>query len=940
MEEESSGVVKKMDKEVLVTAVSEGSSDFVRIKQEVDLPEDDTYYPMDFGISVEDEEEMNPVYVKMRSKEPGSSGINQGRDGAKPYEEEEDSEESGEESREESDEESPDSGERTGEEDGDQEWMDNRGIRDEEREHPSTSEPTSASFTADMTPVVIKDEPLSDDEGPGLSYEEDPDQFAESYKMLESLRRASEREEGGQSSRGALFDNNTNTFGEEDPFTERLEHFMTMPQDQGQFRYTDMMDTNLPHTMDGEEYLQQTMDTSSNSFTCDLCQKPCGNRTNYFVHLRIKHAEELPYECGICEERFSTEIILKDHIHSSHTGDEGDFFKCDVCAARFSEKQYLHAHMLSHNEYATFPCHICRKTFMKRKDLQKHLSSHAKTIRESIPCPMCNKVFRLPRNLAIHLRTHSATFICQLCSEKPQSQEVPTSDDHKDGLGRTSTPEENSTEQEEIPGDEQQLFCKVCNVTFTDQEDRVGHNCKVNRCSNCLKDFSCPSLLAADGESYSSEENPMCDTCNKAFSLMDKVKPDERASKVEKGTVQCRMCLKRFPKPILNYSKPISNHPKRNQPCATKEASNSPLRFPCRICGNIYFMKSTLRKHVKVHEREHIYLCEICDTIFHKKKTYRRHLKVHDEKRLKCPKCKVTFSKEKYLKKHLKNHLKKHLEKQLENEKHEQFYSERPTDSDPTVSSKKKLEKQEKCLICSWYFSSRKNLIEHQKCHLRAPGMFTCIDCWKSFPLKRMLTDHQKIHERQREQSMKHVCDICELSCVNELHLYNHKRIHAGMKIRVCDTCGKSFNSLYKLIEHQENSHSQCVCQVCGKGFLSTSELEVHHKDKHVEDPQICTTCDKVCVNQLHLKNHRLIHSGRKLCVCEFCGDGFSHRYKLVKHMEIHTGQKPHNCDICEEGFSQTADLLLHRKIHDEEHPGLVIGDDFVKKEDTTQNIE
>eukprot|EP00057_Strongylocentrotus_purpuratus_P024718 XP_011679192.1 PREDICTED: uncharacterized protein LOC100889019 isoform X2 [Strongylocentrotus purpuratus] len=73
MEEESSGVVKKMDKEVLVTAVSEGSSDFVRIKQEVDLPEDDTYYPMDFGISVEDEEEMNPVYVKMRSKEPGSS---------------------------------------------------------------------------------------------------------------------------------------------------------------------------------------------------------------------------------------------------------------------------------------------------------------------------------------------------------------------------------------------------------------------------------------------------------------------------------------------------------------------------------------------------------------------------------------------------------------------------------------------------------------------------------------------------------------------------------------------------------------------------------------------------------------------------------------------------------------------------------------------------
>nr|XP_054768855.1 uncharacterized protein LOC129276502 [Lytechinus pictus] len=71
MEEESSGA-DAMDKEVTVTKVSEGSADFVRIKQEVDLPEDDTYYPMDFGISVDDEEEMNPVYVNI---EPGSSEL-------------------------------------------------------------------------------------------------------------------------------------------------------------------------------------------------------------------------------------------------------------------------------------------------------------------------------------------------------------------------------------------------------------------------------------------------------------------------------------------------------------------------------------------------------------------------------------------------------------------------------------------------------------------------------------------------------------------------------------------------------------------------------------------------------------------------------------------------------------------------------------------------
>ncbi|XP_041479980.1 uncharacterized protein LOC121427583 isoform X2 [Lytechinus variegatus] len=450
MEEESS-VADAMDREVTVTKVSEGSADFVRIKQEVDLPEDDTYYPMDFGISVDEEEEMNPVYVNI---EPGSSGMKRRRKEIISYKEEsteEESEESEEENEEDSDEEWSNDGDEQSEEDGDQEWTDEQ---DDPADQPSTSESTSAPVTTDAPPVDIKQEPLSDDEGQHLPYQEDPDQFAESYKMLESLRRSCEQEGVGRSSTGGPVDSKSppplldvdgikqerteviicaicgDLFNTQSDFDEhqKVSHFSvsnrhsavgdergvelskeTVASDpvsqivrfeveEGGYEVLDKT-KNFQNAVDPEEgwNLNGSQEMPSNSQcvqsesrTCRFCKKACPNKRMYLLHLRTKHSEELPYECPNCKARYLEKKDL-DSYSRTRAGrtDKGgkDRNICEFCGDKTS---YL--------------CLTCDREFKSRSKLIAHQKVHSK--RRLCYCHLCDEYFPDTRRTREHLETH------------------------------------------------------------------------------------------------------------------------------------------------------------------------------------------------------------------------------------------------------------------------------------------------------------------------------------------------------------------------------------------------------------------------------------------------------------------------------------------------------------------------------------------------------
>ena len=57
------------------------------------------------------------------------------------------------------------------------------------------------------------------------------------------------------------------------------------------------------------------------------------------------HTGDKPYECDVCNKRFSTSINLLEH-KITHTGDRP--YECDVCKKGFSFRSQLAEHQRTH----------------------------------------------------------------------------------------------------------------------------------------------------------------------------------------------------------------------------------------------------------------------------------------------------------------------------------------------------------------------------------------------------------------------------------------------------------------------------------------------------------------------------------------------------------------------------------------------------------------
>ena len=62
---------------------------------------------------------------------------------------------------------------------------------------------------------------------------------------------------------------------------------------------------------------------------------------NLEKHMRI-HTNEKPYECDVCEKRFSESGSLKAHMRI-HTNEKP--YECDVCEKRFRISSNLRRHV-------------------------------------------------------------------------------------------------------------------------------------------------------------------------------------------------------------------------------------------------------------------------------------------------------------------------------------------------------------------------------------------------------------------------------------------------------------------------------------------------------------------------------------------------------------------------------------------------------------------
>ncbi|XP_014349431.2 zinc finger protein 184 [Latimeria chalumnae] len=199
-------------------------------------------------------------------------------------------------------------------------------------------------------------------------------------------------------------------------------------------------------------------------FQCTVCEGKFGSPDELLAH-KLVHFDEEPYQCGICQERFSELNFLQNHqgkhvqyssldnslflmhpnlepeapeplysplnrtrtpgkedyhhcfpselIESTHCGRR--LYKCTACSKRLNTFANLAVHYIEHTKHKPFKCFICGETFKKSTYLEQHKLVH--TNQRPFKCEVCKKGFRNKCDLQRHHLVHTGEkpFQCSVC---------------------------------------------------------------------------------------------------------------------------------------------------------------------------------------------------------------------------------------------------------------------------------------------------------------------------------------------------------------------------------------------------------------------------------------------------------------------------------------------------------------------------------------------
>jgi len=151
------------------------------------------------------------------------------------------------------------------------------------------------------------------------------------------------------------------------------------------------------------------------SFSCSTCMKVFKTKGACVQH-EATHSGRV-YECEYCIDTFISETGKAKHVKFQHTLDF-EKFTCEVCGKEFGERTNLTSHMKFHQKHEDLICEICGKLFNKMYAKRKHKMAVHDNIR-SHACDRCD--FRTTSNAKLKhhiMKTHeNQQEVCFLCNQ-------------------------------------------------------------------------------------------------------------------------------------------------------------------------------------------------------------------------------------------------------------------------------------------------------------------------------------------------------------------------------------------------------------------------------------------------------------------------------------------------------------------------------------------
>lgn len=645
------------------------------------------------------------------------------------------------------------------------------------------------------------------------------------------------------------------------------------------------------------------------NLTCEICFKSFRFPSDLDIH-RSCHDPSRPFPCNSCKMRFLTAKALTIHHRMAHLHaqppnskessvkaktEQPEVYRCEPCDKTYMlKKSYMKHCKIKHKEdfiktladnelkkssgsasqesdeedsrnfeddsdndsdsAPYFPCHVCGKTFLTSESLEDHQRCHLGE--KPFECEECGKCFFQLANLQQHQRCHKSEFQCQMCG--------------KGFVSLFSLRKHKQTHIRKSPH-----RCTKCHLSFTRStelaEHMVTHRDENFPCDLCDETFSCKTSRAEHRKMHTEQEEELPPLIPPKPPQTKQVTP-AITSNVEQYNYRCGICQVRFPDP-----EQLSEH-------GCNPAKERP--YSCPECNKHFLHGSHLKKHQLSHQLTgpRSYQCNHCSMSFTHHHLFLSHLRSHGnekaskdtnfptsekmirvepvkrDKIYQCPICPESF----YQALDLANHLSVH---------------------------------SHMCSVCNMTFPTKKDLDEHEQCHLTAATQYECTECGDSFLGSDAFRKHH-CGNRNVTFSEKHR---------SEPSVSSSKKQSSGTRFQTGDE-----------EEEVDVGEDFIICPICKRRFSSNSSLMEHHK-KHHEDPRPfkCLVCKKGFTKKRYLTQHQQIHSERPY-QCEVCSESFKTEPALVSHRRMHDAKRQHQCPICSRTYLTANDLTKHKRKHAE----------------------